>query len=67
MNLGNQKALVLAGMFFQIVKGTEIGIFMKEKEKNILDVSFRARGNLDVSKIAAELGGEGIEKLLVRR
>lgn len=51
-----------AGVFFQTIKDTEIGVFMVEKEKDILDVSFRSRKSIDASKIAVELGGGGHKK-----
>lgn len=49
----------VANLFFPIVKGTEFGIVMVETSENVLSVSFRSRGEFDVSKIANEVGGGG--------
>lgn len=49
----------VANLFFPIVKGTDFGIVMVETSENILSVSFRARSDFDVSKIAKEVGGGG--------
>lgn len=49
----------VANLFFPIVKGTDFGIVMVETSEDILSVSFRARSDFDVSKIAAEVGGGG--------
>lgn len=48
-----------ANLFFPIVKDTDFGIIMEEKDDKVLSISFRARSNFDVSKIAAEIGGGG--------
>lgn len=51
---------LLASTFMQSISGTGIGIIMLEFEPNKLLASFRSRGDtVDVSKIAAELGGGG--------
>lgn len=62
VKLGKPEGAGFAGAFFQIVKGTKIGVFMVEKEKDVLDVSFRARDKIDVSKISVSLGGGGHKK-----
>lgn len=49
----------VANLFFPIVKGTDFGVVMVETSEDILSVSFRARSDFDVSKIAAEVGGGG--------
>jgi len=59
LRLGKPDGVGFSGTFFQGVKGTKIGVYMVEKEKNVLDVSLRARENYDVSKIAIKLGGGG--------
>lgn len=48
-----------AALFAPVVKGTDFGMMMVEEDKGILSVSFRSRGDFDVSKIALELGGGG--------
>jgi phosphoesterase RecJ-like protein len=48
-----------ASMFFQSVKGSDFGVVMLEEEKGKLNVSLRSRTGLDVSLIAAKLGGGG--------
>lgn len=48
-----------ANLFFPIVKNTDFGIVMEEREGEILSVSFRSRSGFDVSQIAKELGGGG--------
>lgn len=48
-----------ANLFFPVVKGTDFGIIMEERADNILSVSFRARSDFDVSKVAREVGGGG--------
>ncbi len=53
------KQMNTAGMFFQTVRDTKIGVFMLEKEPGYLNASFRARENIDVSEIASSLGGGG--------
>jgi len=59
LKMGKPDGFGFAGAFFQVVKDTEIGIFMVEKEKGMVDVSFRARRNIDVSRISVSLGGGG--------
>lgn len=60
--LGKPEGAGFAGTFFQTIKGTEVGVFMVEKEKNILEVSLRSRRDIDAYKIAVELGGGGHKK-----
>ncbi|MFZ5933162.1 MAG: DHH family phosphoesterase [Patescibacteria group bacterium] len=48
-----------ATLFAPVVKGADFGMIMVEEEKGILSVSFRSRGDFDVSKIAEKLGGGG--------
>lgn len=48
-----------ANLFFPIVKNTDFGIIMEERERNVLSVSFRSRSGFDVSVIAKEVGGGG--------
>ncbi|HEX6977585.1 MAG TPA: bifunctional oligoribonuclease/PAP phosphatase NrnA [Patescibacteria group bacterium] len=48
----------IADLIFQSVSGSKIGIVMIGEDKR-LDVSFRSRTGVDVSKIAAKLGGGG--------
>ncbi len=48
-----------ASMFAGVVKGVDFGIIMLEKQEGKLSVSFRARTDFDVSKIALVLGGGG--------
>jgi phosphoesterase RecJ-like protein len=48
-----------ANLFFPIIKNTDFGIVMEEREGDILSVSFRSRSGFDVSQIAKELGGGG--------
>lgn len=48
-----------ASMFAQIVEGTDFGFVAVEQEKDRLNISFRSRSGLDVSKIANDLGGGG--------
>jgi len=50
----------VAGMFFQQVEGSRVGVYMTEEGEGVLTVSFRARDkNVDVSEIAVKLGGGG--------
>lgn len=48
-----------ANLFFPIVKDTDFGIIMEERDDGALSVSFRSRSGFDVSKIAEEIGGGG--------
>ncbi len=41
------------------IEGVEVGIFIKEKERNEIKVSFRSNKYVDVSKIALKFGGGG--------
>lgn len=41
------------------VEGTVVGVFIKERVKDVLRVSLRSSGNVDVSKIATAYGGGG--------
>jgi phosphoesterase RecJ-like protein len=62
LKLGGPEGSGFAGAYFQVVKGTKIGILMIETESQKLEVSFRARENIDVSKISVLLGGGGHKK-----
>ncbi len=42
-----------------VLKGTNFGIVILEKEKNKIDISFRSKENFDISGMATELGGGG--------
>lgn len=48
-----------ANLFFPIVKETDFGMIMEERENDVLSVSFRSRSGFDVSKVAEEVGGGG--------
>ena len=48
-----------ASIFAPIVKGTDFGMIMVEEDEGVLSISFRSRGDFDVSKIAERLGGGG--------
>jgi phosphoesterase RecJ-like protein len=48
-----------ATLFSNIIDGTNFGVVMSEDEPKSLKVSFRGRGNFDVSVIAKEFGGGG--------
>ncbi len=48
-----------ANLFFPIVKDTDFGIIMEEREDGALSVSLRSRSGFDVAKIANEFGGGG--------
>ncbi len=41
------------------IHGVEVSLFLTQLEENHYRLSFRSRGNLDVSKIAASFGGGG--------
>ena len=41
------------------IRGVEVSFFLTELDKNLYRVSFRSRGNIDVSKIASQFGGGG--------
>lgn len=41
------------------VEGVEIGVLLKEKERNITKVSVRSIGNIDAREICAKFGGGG--------
>jgi phosphoesterase RecJ-like protein len=41
------------------ISGVEVSIFLTQLETELYRLSFRSRGNLDVSKIAAQFGGGG--------
>lgn len=49
----------VANTFSNLVDGTLFGITVVGGEDNKTNVSFRARGDFDVSRIASELGGGG--------
>ena len=46
----------------RIVEGVEVAAFLKEKEPNVIKVSFRAKSYADVNRVASALGGGGHEK-----
>lgn len=48
-----------ASNFASIVDGTDFGIIIVEEKKDFVTCSFRSRGDFDISKMAAELGGGG--------
>jgi phosphoesterase RecJ-like protein len=48
-----------ATLFAPLVKDTDFGIILVEKEKGVLSVNLRGRTDFDVSKIAVKLGGGG--------
>lgn len=48
-----------ATVFGQTVVDTDFSMIMLEKEKKKLSISFRSRGNFDISGLAVELGGGG--------
>ena len=48
-----------ANLFLPIVKGTDFGFIIEERDKNGASVSFRSRSGFDVSKVAQEVGGGG--------
>ena len=48
-----------ANLFFPIVKDTDFGMIMEERDDGVLSVSFRSRSGFDVSQIAREIGGGG--------
>lgn len=54
-----QGKVIGANIFLQSISGTNFGIIMVETEPNNFVISLRARTSLDVSKVAAELGGGG--------
>lgn len=41
------------------IRGVEVSVFLTELDKNLYRVSFRSRGNIDVSEIASQFGGGG--------
>jgi bifunctional oligoribonuclease and PAP phosphatase NrnA len=48
-----------ANLFFAIIKDTDFGIIMEEREDGALSASFRSRSGFDVSEVAKEVGGGG--------
>jgi phosphoesterase RecJ-like protein len=48
-----------SSMFMSQVAEMDFGIAMVEKDKKIMDVSFRSKGDVDVSRMAEELNGGG--------
>jgi phosphoesterase RecJ-like protein len=48
-----------ANLFFPIVKDTDFGMIMEEREDGALSISFRSRSGFDVSEVAKELDGGG--------
>jgi phosphoesterase RecJ-like protein len=44
------------------VEGTHVGFFIREPEENIIKISFRSRGDINVNEIAAHFGGGGHTK-----
>lgn len=48
-----------ANLFFPIVRDTDFGIIMEERDDATLSISFRSRSNFDVSEVAKEIGGGG--------
>jgi phosphoesterase RecJ-like protein len=59
LSLGSPNDVSVGGMFFQNVKNSKLGIYLEEREKGVTSVSLRSRADIDVSKIAVELGGGG--------
>ncbi|MEG2310506.1 MAG: bifunctional oligoribonuclease/PAP phosphatase NrnA [Clostridia bacterium] len=45
--------------YLRMVEGTEVAIYVREKEDGILKVSMRSNGYIDVSKVAISFGGGG--------
>lgn len=45
--------------YLRMVKGTEVGIYIRGKKDGTYKVSMRSAGNVDISKIAIENGGGG--------
>ena len=43
----------------RMVKGTEVGIYIREKKDGTYKVSMRSNGKVDISKIAIANGGGG--------
>jgi phosphoesterase RecJ-like protein len=43
------------------IKGSEVGLFIRETKPNFFKVSFRSRGLVNVNKVAKTLGGGGHE------
>ena len=41
------------------IAGVEVSIFLTQLEDKLYRLSFRSRGNIDVSQIAAKFGGGG--------
>jgi len=46
----------------RLIEGTEIAAFLKEKDENVIKVSFRAKSYANVNAVAKALGGGGHEK-----
>jgi phosphoesterase RecJ-like protein len=46
------------------IKGVETAVFIKQniRDDNVVNISFRSTGNVDVNKIASRLGGGGHKK-----
>ncbi|MCD6133289.1 MAG: bifunctional oligoribonuclease/PAP phosphatase NrnA [Deltaproteobacteria bacterium] len=45
--------------FARAVKGSEVGVLLREDEPSLFRVSIRSKGNMDVSQMAALFGGGG--------
>ena len=45
--------------FLRAIKGTEVSVFLREETEGEIKVNFRSKGQVNVSKIANELGGGG--------
>jgi bifunctional oligoribonuclease and PAP phosphatase NrnA len=58
---GKQKGVreMAADAFFRSVKGCQFGIAILEEEKGRYSMSFRSKGDCDVSKLAEKFGGGG--------
>ncbi|MFN4217504.1 MAG: DHH family phosphoesterase [Brevinematales bacterium] len=48
--------------YLALIKGVVVYVLLKEKEKGKISVSFRTRGNYDMSALAREFGGGGHTK-----
>lgn len=59
--LGEPKGIreLAANLFFQSIKGVDLGLVFLEQEPGNIYISFRTKNNVDASKLAKVIGGGG--------
>lgn len=55
----NHEDLISIIDYIRSIKDTEVAVFLREENRNVIKINLRSRGRTNVSKIANELGGGG--------